>query len=94
MKVMALLMATVLPAETCSSFMPRSNLPEHTRTKAMRSRWRGSMFAWILNTKPVNLASSGTTTRLSVWRASGGGDSSHSASSIDCTPKLLIAEPK
>ncbi|MNY40603.1 hypothetical protein D3C86_1753550 [compost metagenome] len=52
------------------------------------------MFAWILNTKPVNLASSGTTTRLSVWRASGGGDSSHSASSIDCTPKLLIAEPK
>ena len=23
--------------------------------KAMRSRWRGSMLAWILNTKPLNL---------------------------------------
>ncbi|MCY1307126.1 hypothetical protein D9M70_570280 [compost metagenome] len=50
--------------------------------------------AWILKTKPVNLPSFGSTTRVSVLRASGGGDSSHSASSSDCTPKLLIAEPK
>ena len=28
-------------------------LPEQTRMKAMRSRWFGSMLAWILNTKPV-----------------------------------------
>ncbi len=27
------------------------SLPEHSRAKAMRSRWLGSMFAWILNTK-------------------------------------------
>ncbi|MCY1454833.1 hypothetical protein D9M71_719250 [compost metagenome] len=94
MNVMALLIATVLPADTCSSFMPRSKRPEQTRTKAMRSRWRGSILAWILKTKPVNLPSFGSTTRVSVLRASGGGDSSHSASSSDCTPKLLIAEPK
>ena len=28
------------------------NRPEQTRTNATRSRWRGSMFAWILKTKP------------------------------------------
>ena len=32
--------------------MPRANCPEQMRTKAMRSRCCGSMFAWILNTKP------------------------------------------
>jgi hypothetical protein len=32
--------------------MPRVSLPEQTRMKAMRSRWFGSMFAWILKTKP------------------------------------------
>ena len=38
---------------TLRSFMPRLNVPEHSRTKAMRSRWFGSMLAWTLNTKPV-----------------------------------------
>ena len=33
--------------------MPRESLPEQTRMKAMRSRWFGSMLAWILKTKPV-----------------------------------------
>jgi hypothetical protein len=32
--------------------------PEQTRMKAMRSRWLGSMFAWILKTKPVIFGSS------------------------------------
>jgi hypothetical protein len=27
------------------SFMPRVELPEHRRRKAIRSRWLGSMFA-------------------------------------------------
>ena len=35
--------------------------PEQKRTKAMRSRWLGSMLAWILNTKPVIFASRGST---------------------------------
>ena len=35
------------------------SLPEQTRMKAMRSRWLGSMFAWILNTKPVIFGSCG-----------------------------------
>ena len=41
--------------------MPRSNLPEQMRTKAMRSRWFLSMFAWILNTKPLKSFSTGST---------------------------------
>jgi hypothetical protein len=60
----------------------------------MRSRCAGSMFAWILNTKPVNFSSSGVTTRVTVGRGSGGGAHSTKASSTSRTPKLLIAEPK
>ena len=52
---------TIFPVRTCCTFIPRSKRPEHTRTNAMRSRCRGSMFAWILNTKPVNSGSSGST---------------------------------
>ena len=36
----------------CQTSMSRANRPEQTRRKATRSRWRGSMFAWILKTKP------------------------------------------
>ena len=36
-----------------------SNLPEQMRTKAMRSRCRGSMFAWILKTNPEKPGSVG-----------------------------------
>ena len=36
-------------SHTCMSFASR---PEQTRRNATRSRWRGFMFAWILNTKP------------------------------------------
>ena len=32
--------------------------------KAMRSRWFGSMFAWILKTKPVIFGLSAFTVRL------------------------------
>ncbi len=43
------------------TFMPRWNRPEVMRTNAMRSRWLGSMFAWILNTKPETSGSPGAT---------------------------------
>ena len=42
-----------LPVLTSLAFMPRFSSPEQTRTKAMRSRWFGSMLAWILNTKAL-----------------------------------------
>ncbi len=41
-----------LPVRACRTSMPRVNFPEQTRTKATRSRCAGSMFAWILKTKP------------------------------------------
>ncbi len=40
--------------------MSFSNRPLTTRRKATRSRWLGSMFAWILKTKPLNSASRAT----------------------------------
>ncbi len=83
-----------LPFRTMVSRMPRSNCPEHTRTKAMRSRCAGSMLAWILKTTPVNLPSCGETSRWIAARGLGAGASSASASSTSCTPKLLMAEPK
>ena len=46
-----------LPVRTSLAFMPRSSLPEQTRTKAMRSRWLGSMLAWILKTKALIVGS-------------------------------------
>ena len=61
---------------------------------AMRSRWPGSMFAWILNTKPVSASSCGSTSRVVVARARGAGAYSTNADSSSVTPKLLIAEPK
>ncbi len=60
----------------------------------MRSRCLGSMFAWILNTKPEKGASAGCTTRSPPSRGCGGGAHCVSASRISCTPKLLIPEPK
>ncbi len=60
----------------------------------MRSRCDGSMLAWILNTTPVNLGSSGRTSRCIAGRGPGDGARLTSASSTSCTPKLLMAEPK
>ena len=60
----------------------------------MRSRWRGSMLAWILKTKPVNGGSIGATSRRVPSRGCGGGAHSTSACRISCTPKLLMPEPK
>mmetsp|Transcript_26231 Transcript_26231/g.62013 ORF Transcript_26231/g.62013 Transcript_26231/m.62013 type:complete len:249 (-) Transcript_26231:1361-2107(-) len=94
MKVTTVLGRSVLPERTTLRFMPRSKRPEATRTKAMRSRWAGSILAWILNTTPVNLGSSGLTVRCIASRLSGAGASSTRASSTSCTPKLLTAEPK
>jgi len=62
-------------------FMPFSYLPEQMRMKAMRSRCLGSMFAWILNTKPENFSSTGSITRSWAARDSGIGAQSTMASS-------------
>ncbi len=61
---------------------------------AMRSRCCGSMFAWILKTKPVSFASAASTTRSRVSRGSGAGACVAKCASSSSTPKLLIAEPK
>ncbi len=62
-----------LPVRTCLTFMPRVSLPEHSRAKAMRSRWFGSMLAWILNTKAVICGSAASTRRRSAACARGAG---------------------
>ena len=79
-----------LPVRTSFAFMPRVSRPEQTRMKAMRSRWFGSMLAWILNTKPVIVGS--RRPRPGACRPPaprGGGAKSASASSRSRTPKLL-----
>src|SRR3546814_10564547 len=60
----------------------------------MRSRWLGSMLAWILNTKPLTLSSVGCTWRLSVGCGRGGGAMSATPCSSSRTPKLFSADPK
>mmetsp|Transcript_2719 Transcript_2719/g.10402 ORF Transcript_2719/g.10402 Transcript_2719/m.10402 type:complete len:338 (-) Transcript_2719:513-1526(-) len=47
------------------TFMPRSNLPETTRTNATLSRCLGSMFACSLNTNPQKFSSVGCNTEPS-----------------------------
>ena len=73
------------------SFVKR---PEQTRTNATRSRWRGSMFAWILKTKPVKRSSVGLTGPASLRRGCGGGASSTIARRNGSRPKLVSALPK
>ena len=53
--------------------MPRSKWPEHTRMKATRSRWFGSMLACTLKTKPATLSSDGETVRCSAGCGRGDG---------------------
>ena len=55
--VAAYLVANGLPVRSQVTTMPRSNRPEQTRAKAMRSRWGGSMLACTLNTNAENGAS-------------------------------------
>ena len=86
--------AIVLPVRTSFARMPRWSRPEHTRMKAMRSRWFGSMFAWILKTKPVIFASPASTTRVAACCSRGLGANLPSASIRSCTPMSRSAEPK
>ncbi len=84
-----------LPVRTSFAFMPRSSLPEQTRTKAMRSRWLGSMLAWILKTKAVIFVFGRLRPcRVSASWSRGGGAKAPSASIRSRTPKLRSAEPK
>ena len=64
------------------------------RTKATRSRWALSMFAWILKTKPLNSSRDGSMGPASDGRARGGGMSSEKVSRKASRPKLFTAEPK
>ncbi len=58
----------------------------------MRSRCFGSMFAWILKTKPVTLSSSGRTLRSAAgWRLRRRRQVGRAPSSSSRTPKLLSA---
>ena len=87
--------AMVLPVRTSLTFMPRVSLPEHTRMKAMRSRWLGSMFAWILKTMPVIAGSLASTVRVGgLLRCAAAARSAISASSRSRTPKFRSALPK
>ena len=85
-----------LPSCTWKASMPRSNLPEQMRIKAMRSRWALFMLAWILKMNAENSSRQGSTVspvRLST-RASGVGVSRRKFSRKGSTPKLVRAEPK
>ena len=81
-------------SRTLNSRMPRLNLPEHSRTNAMRSRWLGSMLAWTLNTKPLTAFSCGSTMRVVVLRgsASGAHRARQSSSSVDAEILQRAAE--
>ncbi len=89
----AYLVAKGLPVGWWVTTMPRSNRPEQTRRKAMRSRWDGSMLACTLNTNPENGESSGRGTPSTSGRGAGAGNRSTTASSSLRTPKLVSAEP-
>ena len=72
----------------------RSNLPEHTLTKAMQERWLGSILAWILNTNPEKPSSSGFISLSSATVGLGDGAILTKQSSNSLTPKVLRAEAK
>ena len=75
--------------------MPRSKRPEQILKNAMRSRWRGSIFAWILKTNPEKASSSGATTLpASVRRLRGAGAKPINESKNGSTPKFVSALPK
>ena len=63
-------------------------------TKAIQLRWFGSIFAWILNTNPVKLFSSGLIFRSSASIGRGEGAISTKQSNNSLTPNVLSAEPK
>ncbi len=94
MKVSASAMRISLSRRTWYMRMPRLYLPEHRRMNAMRSRCCGSMFAWILNTKPVSLPSIASTSRCTVSCLSGAGACVAKCASSSSTPKFEMAEPK
>ena len=91
---MVRLMAKGRPVRTWLTSMPRVNRPEQTRTKATRSRWLGSMFAWILKTKPEKWSLSASIVPVVLCRGRGAGARSTNRSRNGSRPKLVIALPK
>ncbi len=83
-----------LPVRTFFSRMPRLNVPDDSRTKAMRSRWLASMFACTLNTKPETFGSFGSIGLGSAGCGRGSGAQAPSAASISGTETDFSAEPK
>ena len=83
-----------LPVRTCRTSIPASNRPETIRTNAIRSRCRGSMFAWILNTKPVKPGDVGVMGPMVESRGRGGGARERKSRRNGSTPKLVSALPK
>mmetsp|Transcript_24838 Transcript_24838/g.63010 ORF Transcript_24838/g.63010 Transcript_24838/m.63010 type:complete len:247 (-) Transcript_24838:818-1558(-) len=84
---------TVFPVRVWRTCMSLSNRPLHTLTNAMRSLCFGSMFAWSLNTKPVNSLSSGGTESSPLVRGEGGRERSMKRFRNVSTPKLLYPLP-
>ena len=74
--------------------MPLKNFPETTRMNATRSRWFGSMFAWILNTNPENSGFVGSTISFVDSCGDGAGARSRNSSRNGSTPKFVSALPK
>ncbi len=83
-----------LPVRATVTDMPRSKTPETTRMKAMRSRCRGFMLAWILKMKPEKSGWWGSRDPSIATRGRGGGARRSRCSRNGPTPKLVIAEPK
>ena len=96
--IIAVPVASLILRSPCTwkASMPRTNLPEQMRRKAMRSRWFLSMLAWILKTKPEksgSVASTGSPVRESVC-GPGAGERRRKSRRNGSTPKLVSAEPK
>src|SRR3546814_12670782 len=70
-----------LPVAPWVTTMPRSNLPEQTRTKAMRSRCDGSLLACTLNAQAENGESSRRGEQSTSSRGDGDGARSTMAAS-------------
>ena len=85
---------TGLPVRASTASAPRSKRPEQMRRNATRSRWSGSMFAWILKTKPEKSARAGSIGPAAGLARAGAGASSRKRSRNGSTPKFVSALPK
>ena len=83
-----------LPVRMRLTVMFFSYWPEQILMNAILSRWEGSMFAWILKTKPENIVSSGSIMPSVELCEAGSGAIFRKCLRNGSTPKLVMAEPK